>query len=231
MSTVNDVAVELIIELDENSDDSGMVTKVETMVNNALDEIAIATDYNHFKDRANIPTVASQAEYQLPVGAREIIALRYTDTGEDIPLKKIQELAFYGIRLEETGRAACFIEDGIVEVSGTQRLQIRLAPVPDSILTIEAEYYYHPSDVLSAGNLPIQDQLIVPLKYRVKADMHEMRLRYDASDRCQRKYEQTLSILIKKEQKKAAHLPHLRPSDLASIYRRTYGRFPAHYEN
>jgi hypothetical protein len=232
LATVNSIALSLIQEMEESTDDAGFVAKIEARVNEALDEIAVATNWNVFHTRTTIPTVIAQAQYNLPAGAREIIQLRYLDTGEPIPLMTIQEAARRGIKLEDSGRARAWLEDGNV-VSGSDVLyRIRLAPVPDAVVNVECEYYYHPSDVASASVMPVQDQLIVLVKDRVRAYMLEGDQKYDAADRAQRRYEQNLTFLVKREMRKVAQKTVLKQTDLANIQRRRGPILPPdHYSN
>lgn len=232
MATVNSIALDLIREIEESTDDSGFVAKVELRVNEALDEIAVATNWNTFRTRSTFNTVAGTAVYQLTAGGREIIQLRYTDTGEPIPHWTIQEAARRGVKLEDSGRARAWLEDGNL-VSGTNVFyQFRLVPKPDSILTIEREFFYHPSDVASGSVLPVQDQYIVLVKDRVRAYLLELDQKYDAADRAQRRYEANLDRLVKREARKVAAKTVLKQTDLANIRRRERAIFdPSHFNN
>jgi hypothetical protein len=232
VATVNTIAIDLIEEIEEATDDAGFVAKVEKRVNEALDEIAVATNWNSFRTRTTINTVATQAQYQLPAGAREIIQLRYTDNGQPIPNWTIQQAARRAQKIEDPGRARFWLEDGNL-VSGSNVLyQFRLTPVPDSILEIEAEFYYHPSEIASGSVLPVQDNLIVIVKDRVRAYLLEGDQKYDAADRAQRRYEKNLDILVKRSQNIIAAKTVLRQSDLAIIRRRERPLLdPSHYNN
>jgi hypothetical protein len=232
LATPNSIAVEILQDMEKAIDNAGAVTRTETRVNNALDEIAIATNWNTFRTRGTFSTVIAQAQYQLPVGGREIIQLRYLDTGEPIPLVTIQEAARRTIKLEDAGRARAWLEDGNL-VSGVNVLyQYRLAPVPDSILTVEREWFYHPSEVASATVLPVQDQHIVLVKDHVKARLLEIDQKYDAADRCQRRFDANLAKLVKQELSKVAKMNVLKQSDLSNIRRRERPIFdPSHFNN
>lgn len=229
MATPNIVALELIQELEEATDDVGFVQRIELRVNEALDEIAVVTNWNHFKTRSTFSTSVGVAQYKMPAGAREIIQLRYLDTGEPIPLLTVQEAARRSIKLEDSGRARAWLEDGNVIDTGNVVLQIRLWPVPAAIASIEREFYYHPSEVASGSQLPIQDQYIVLVKDRVRAAMLENAQMYDAADRAQRRYESNLARLVKVEQSKIADKVVLREVDLANIRRSRGPRLPGNY--
>src|SRR5262245_65900036 len=114
MATPNSIALEIIQEFEEATDDAGFVSPIEARVSDAFDEIAVATNYNMFRKRSTFSTVAGTAVYQLPAGGREIEQLRYTDTGEPIWLWGTQEAARYMAKLEDSGRARVWIEDGVL---------------------------------------------------------------------------------------------------------------------
>lgn len=232
MATVNSLAVELITEIGESTDDSGFVSSVETYVNNALDEIALATEWNQFRARVTVPTVASQSQYTLPAGGREIIQITHNDTGEPIHIYTVEEAARRSIRLDLTGRPVLWLEDGNV-VSGSDVLyRYRLTPVPNAVFSLAVQYFYHPSNVASGSVLPVQDQFIVPVKDRVRSFLLERDGKYDAADRAQRRFEKWLETLVKHETNKHAGMPRLQPSDLVGKTRRQEPIFdPAHYAN
>lgn len=232
MATVNSLALQLIQEFEESTDDSTFVARVENWVNQAYDEVAIATNWNTFRTRSTFSTAIGTSVYQLPAGGREIIQLRYTDTGEPIPHWTIQEAARRGVKLEDSGRARAWLEDGNL-VSGSNVLyQFRLAPVPDAVVSIEREYFYHPSEVASGSVLPVQDQHIVVVLDRVRARMLELDQKYDAADRAQRRFESNLANLVKRETRKIAAFTVLKQSDLVNVRRVPRAIFdPSHFNN
>ena len=204
---------------------------VESRVNDALDEIAIATDWNHFRARMTFNTEIGEPQYQLPAGGREVIQLRYTETGQPIQLWTVQEAARRGAILETPGRASHWLEDGKVVQGSDVLYQFRLAPIPDSIEEVELEYYYHPSEVASGSVLPVQDQLIVLVKDQVRSALLERDQKYDAADRARRRFESNLAKLVRKENRKVAAVTQLQPTDIKRARRSEPIFDPAHYRN
>jgi hypothetical protein len=231
MATVNAIALRIISEQGEANDDADFVAQVEAWVNDALSEIAIRTNYNSFKTRDTFNTVVATAEYQLPAGGRSVLQMRYTDNGQPIKLWTIQEAARRMSLLEEPGRARVWLEDGTITQGSNILYQFRLAPVPDSILEIEYEFYYHPSEIASASVLPVQDQFVGCVKHYVRAQFLERDQKYDAGDRAQRRYEVALENIVKIESNPPAQDRILKPSDLQR-HRRGEAIFdPLHYNN
>jgi hypothetical protein len=232
MSTVNSIALALMLERGDQTDDAGQVAVIEGRINDALDEIAAFTGWNVFHARDTFNTSIGVAQYNMPAGLREIIQLRYTDTGEPIFMSTIQELARLGIKLEDSGRAQAWLEDGHVQSGSDNLYRIRLAPVPESVLTIEREFYYNPSDVASASHLPVQDNLITAIKHHVRAAMSVNDERFEEASYHRRSFEQILDRLLKQEQRKVASFTALRRVDLANTRGRRGPIFdPGHFRN
>ena len=232
MATPNSEAVSILQEMEKATDDAGFVQRVEKRINDALDEIAIATNYNMFRTRSTFSTAAGVAVYQLPAGGREIEQLRYTDTGEPIWLWGTQEAARYMAKLEDSGRARVWIEDGNL-VSGANVLyQFRLAPVPNSILTIERTFFYHPSEIATSAVIPIQDQYLPLIRCYVKAGLYELDGMLDRAREQRNIYKTLLDGLVKQEKRKVAATSQQRWNDLPRGGGRAQAIFDqAHYKN
>lgn len=232
MATPNSLAIEILQNMEKSTDDAGFVQRVEKRVNDALDNIAITTNYNMFKTRAPFNTVATVATYQLPAGGRDIDQLRYTDTGQPIWMWGTQEAARCLAKLEDPGRAAVWIEDGIL-VSGANVLyQFRLAPVPDSILQIEQTYYFHPSEVAASTVIPVLEQFIPLIRYYVKAELFELDGMLDRAKEQRDVYGKLVDRLEKREKRKVATASRQRYNDLPRGGGRAQAIFdPSHYRN
>jgi hypothetical protein len=232
MATPNSLAIEILQNMEKSTDDAGFVQRVEKRVNDALDNIAITTNYNMFKTRSSFSTAAATAVYQLPAGGRDIEQLRYTDTGEPIWLWGTQEAARYMAKLEDSGRARVWIEDGIL-VSGVNVLyQFRLAPVPDSVLTVERTYYFHPSEVATSTVIPVMEQFIPLIRYYVKAELYELDGMLDRAKEQRNIYQNLVDKLEKRENRKIAATTQQRWNDLPSGGGRAQAIFdPSHFKN
>lgn len=232
MATPNSLAIEILEALEKSTDDTGFVSRVEKRVNDALDEIAVATNYNMFKTRRTFLTVVGQAAYQLPAGGREIEQLRYLDTGQPIWLWGTQEAAQRMAKLEDPGRAAVWIEDGNIVDGANVLYQFRLAPVPDSELEIEETFFYHPSEIPTSQVIPIQDRYLPLVRRFVRASLLRLDQKYDAAQIEQAQYDKLLDGLVKGEKRKVAKNTQLRASDLRRDRGRGQAIFdPAHFQN
>jgi len=232
MATPNSLAIEILQNMEKSTDDAGFVQRVEKRVNDALDNIAITTNYNMFKTRSTFSTAATVPTYQLPVGGRDIEQLRYTDTGEPIWLWGTQEAARYMAKLEDSGRARVWVEDGIL-VSGANVLyQFRLAPVPNSVLTVERTYYFHPSEVATSTVIPVLEQFIPLIRYYVKAELYDLDGMLDRAKDQRSIYQNLVDKLEKREKRKVAATTQQRWNDLPSGGGRAQAIFdPSHFKN
>ena len=232
MATPNSEAIAILQDMEKATDDTGFVARVEKRINDSLDEIAVATNYNMFRTRSTFNTVAGTAVYQLPAGGREIEQLRYTDTGEPIWLWGTQEAARYMAKLEDSGRARVWIEDGNL-VSGVNVLyQFRLAPVPNSILTIERTFFYHPSEIATSSVIPIQDQYLPLVRSYVKASLYELDGMLDRAREQRNIYTGLMDRLVKQEKRKVAATSQQRWNDLPTGNGRAQAIFdPSHFKN
>lgn len=232
MPTPNSVAIEILQSMEKATDDSGFVARAEARVNNALGEIAIATNYNMFRTRDTFNTVIGTAVYQLPVGGRDIEQLRYTDTGQPLWLWTPQEAARYGAKLEDQSRPCVWIEDGIVVDGDDVRYQFRLAKVPDSELEIEEYYYFHPSEVTTAQVIPVLEQFIPLIRHHVKADLYELDGMLDRAQEQRKIYAALVDKLEKREKRKVNAVTRQQYNDIRRDDGRGQPMFdPAHYPN
>src|SRR5262245_5345794 len=231
MATVNALALSLIQEAEESTDDTGFVTKIEKRVNEALQEIGLAANFNPFRARSTFATAAATPTYNLPTKANQIIQLRFTVDGAPVPMRSVQELTRLGLRPEDTGRPQAWIEDGVVQSGANTLVRIRLVPVPIAIENIEEEHYFDPTDTASASNLEVPDSYLVLVKDRVRIYILENDGRYTAASLVQRRYEKNLERLVDREHQKPARKIVLKEVDIINVRRRRGPRLPGNYDD
>lgn len=229
MPTPNSIALSLITEHGESSDDANFVTLVEKRVNEAVQEIALATNFNPYKARSTFATGAGTATYNMPATARELIQLRFISDNTPIVYSTTQELVRHGVKLTDSGRPKFFLEDGVVVSGSNTLLVVRLVPVPASIESIEEEHYFDPTDTASASQIPIPLSWIVAVLDRVRSWFLENLGKYDASALAIRRYEKNLKLIVGRENNKAADKTTLQEVDLANLRRRRGPRLPGNF--
>lgn len=229
MATPNSIALSLITEVGESTDDADFVTLVEKRVNEAVQEIALATNFNPYKARASFNTAIGTATYNMPATARELVQLRYVTDGAPIIYATTQELVMRSVKLTDSGRAKFWLEDGVTLSGSDTLLKIRLVPVPAAVESIEEEHYFDPTDTASASHIPIPLSWIVPTLDRVRSFLLENLGKYDASALAIRRYEKSLKRLADRENNKAADKAVLQEVDLANLRRRRGPRLPGNF--
>lgn len=229
MPTPNSIALSLITEVGESSDDADFVTLVEKRVNEAVQEIALATNFNPYKARASFNTAIGTAVYNMPAQARELIQLQFTSDGTPIAFITTQELARRGLKLTDPGRPQFWLEDGVVVSGSDTLLKVRLVPVPIAVEAIEEEHYIDPTDTASASQIPIPLSFLVPTLDRVRSFLLENQGKYDASALAIRRYEAGLKRIVNRENNKVADKTVLQEVDLANLRRRRGPRLPGNF--
>lgn len=219
----------MIQEVGESTDDADFVTLVEKRVNEAVQEIAIATNFNPYKARASFNTAIGTATYNMPAAARELVQLRFVTDGFPISFASTQDMARRGILLTTSGRPQFWLEDGVVVSGSDTLLRIRLVPVPAAIESIEEEHYFDPTDTASASQIPIPLSFIVPTLDRVRSFLLENLGKYDASALAIRRYENGLKRIVNRENGKVADKAVLQEVDLANVRRRRGPRLPGNF--
>jgi hypothetical protein len=219
----------LIQEVGESTDDADFVLLVEKRVNEAVQEIALAANFNPYKARSPFNTAIGTATYNMPATARELIQLRFVTDGAPIAYATTQELVARRLKLTDPGRPQFWLEDGVVVVGADTLLKIRLVPVPVMVESIEEEHYFDPTDTASASNIPIPLSWIVPTLDRVRSFLLENLGKYDASALAIRRYEKSLKRIADRENNKTADKAVLQEVDLANLRRRRGPRLPGNF--
>jgi hypothetical protein len=229
MPTPNSIALSLIAEQGESSDDPDFVTLVEKRVNEAVQEIALAANFNPYKVRATFSTEIGTPTYNMPATARELTQLRFVTDGAPISYSTTQELVARRIKLTDPGRPQFWLEDGVVVVGSNTLLKIRVVPVPVAIESVEEEHYIDPTDTASASQIPIPLSWIVAVLDRTRSWFLENLGKYDASALAIRRYEKSLKLIANRENNKNADKAVLQEVDLANLRRRRGPRLPGNF--
>lgn len=180
--TVNDLALVLMREQDEATDDANFVTVVETWIQDALDEFSSAAEWRLFRNTVVLPTVASQSTYALSANVREIRSIRFQDTNETIEYVDSPRLFSIAEDLENLGKPQFWFWKSST-VAADPIYNIQLVPIPDGIYSLELLAVFHPTlSPLTSALIPLQQEMILALKYRVRAYLLARDKDYDGSN-------------------------------------------------
>ena len=197
--TLNALALEIIQALDEDQNDLQYVGVVENYIRNALSELNIATRWHFARTTTTFNTVAATATYDVPSGLGEVQMLRMSSPRQTIEyIENPVYLAERGWDFNEVGAPKFWWWDDATIIGTEQRFRLRLTPVPDGVYTIEMFGLYNVDTIASGNHIPLQADMLVVLKHRVRAYILEHDKDYDGADRYNAKFAEGIGLAMKK---------------------------------
>lgn len=228
--TVNELALSLIKENDEASDNTEFVSMVEVWVQDALDEFASSTNFKLFKKQVVFNTIVSTAIYSLDVNVREIRAMRFTGTND--PIDYVDEPRLYGIaeNLEELGKPQFWFWADTTQTA-TPQYRFQLDPIPDSVYQIQMSVIFHPTlTPLTSANIPLQQEMIIALKHRVRSYIYANDKELDTSAFYLSQYQAIVQRFVDREKTPAANYARRQIRDIGNQTNRKLARLdPSHF--
>lgn len=232
MLTVNQLAIRLATDYGESTDNTEYISTLETWINDALDEIAVKTDWKFFQATGTFNTVATQRLYNMPIGLRDIRVLRFTEFDTPIDFVTKPQIAQLGIDFEQSGRPQKWYAEDYITVGSNLIYRIGLWPVPDAIYSIENDYLFHPSDIASASNITVPDELYTVIKYKIGAEQGDFDNNFERYDRKIQRFDKMLADITAKYNRSSSQWTRLQPRDISSSMGERFARLdPAHFRN
>lgn len=233
--TVNALALVLLREQDEATDNAEMVSTVEAWIDDAVDEIASAADWKFHQQVDTLNTVAAQQAYILGQNVVDIRSIRFTATDEPIEYADIMSLTNIAEDFELQGRPRWwfFLEP----TAGTDELikNIGFSPIPDAIYALTLSVKTHPTTtaLLTGSNVPFRKEWILTIKHRVRAYMLMNDKDYEGARFYLQAFYDKLEKMIAIENKSPiGGTLVMQPRDLPNQDNRKYARLdPSHYRN
>lgn len=233
--TVNALALVLLREQDEASDDTEMVSVVEAWIDDAVDEIASALKTKFFKKIATLNTVAAQRAYALSEDVIDIRSIRFIDTDEPIDYQDEMNLANIAENLENQGKPRWWYFTDNTNGTNEVKRNIAFAPIPSAIFNLELSEYVHPTTTaLATGdNVPFRKEWILAIKHRVRAYILMSDKDYEGATKYLQMFYQKLEEMKADELKSpAAKLLVMQPRDLGQQNDRRFAKLdPSHFRN
>jgi hypothetical protein len=231
--TINQLALALVKEQDESSDNTEFVSLVEDWIRDAIDEVSSVYEWRLFRKTVNIITIASQSEYDLPVGIREIRGIRHT-IGDD-PVEYVDAPRLYGVAedLENLGKPLnWYWGNSTLEGTGVS-LTIRFDPVPDDAYSLDVQVIFMPLEApIPVQFIPFQNDIILCIKHRARAYILANDKDYDGAQMYLQMFFNKISELIGKETSPSASNIRLQPRDISKQGSPRYARLdPTHFRN
>lgn len=214
--TLNGLAIELIRAHNDNQDDSDYVLTVEQWCRDALDELAIETNWKAFETFTTLNTANGVPEYTLPINVRDIAYIRNPANEKYVVYAEHSRLAELHVDFEKLGEPDFWMFAQQVITPPDVQNKIRFQPIPDQIIPYDVGFNIVPARLLTGDTIPIQNEAILPLKFLVRAYMHFDDTNYDHADRFYQRYVSTVDKLMRRENNKSADIPRLQPRDIPS---------------
>jgi hypothetical protein len=228
--TVNDVAVDLMTEVGEDTGDAALVLQFERWVSNAFQRIGITLDWKFNRPTEQITTAASTQEYSLTdTKVDDIRAMRIN--GDDDPLfyKEERELFERGVNMEQESRPMYY---WFREYDKTNEvLKVAFWPVPDAIYTIDVLERAAPGTLASADELPYPREFVQGIEARVKYLYYMNEEKVEIAVTHKRDFDEVMGLLVKRH-KWAKESHRLATTDVRTDdYLRDVRLPPDHFNN
>lgn len=166
MATVNAIAQLLILEFGASTGVAAHVTKVEAFVNDAYKDLARQFPWPWHRNVETVNTVNGTAEYSLATSAAEILCMRNGTTLNDYEIIPSPVQWMMGHDLEATGAPTHYYLSGYDASTG--KIKFRLSPVPNGAYAVLVEELVRPGNLATSDTVPIPEEFIPVLKYRVR---------------------------------------------------------------
>jgi len=230
--TLNDLALNLMIESSESTDDTDKLNVVLGWINDAISEIASLSEWKFFTKEYPLNTIQGVATYVLPAEALDLKYIRIPADDLEIEYIDPQRLVVAGYDIEQQSRPDYWWYQDANIATDDAPLTIKLSPVPDAIYALEAPYFFHPSTLTGTDKLPVPRDKVLVIKNRVRAYQKMMEKEYEAFDRQYQIFQSSLQAALLSDRKKHARSLTLQPRDIPSSSHRKFARLdPNHYRN
>lgn len=229
--TLNALALLISAEHGERAGDTAFITQLENWIKDDLIKISLNSKFKGLFKELTIVTAAATPTYDLPVDFKNFKYIRVPDGDHDIEYLTPRRLSKFNFDLEQTGsppRFAWIVNSGIVAT--VFRYKLRLHPIPNSIMNINAPYHFYPSGLLSASDIPVNDELVLLLKSRLSMRIHRLDLDWDSFNSHRAEYNEDMKNIIKQENKPSSRDLVKTTSDLPRRTGRGRGRFRFPFE-
>jgi hypothetical protein len=212
--TVNQMAQILVREQAEKSGDPNFIAMVENWIASALKVIAMKSNWKFFQKNFSFATAASNPFYNLPEEARKIKFLQISNTDTTLIYRDKGKSATLRQDFEQLGTPKFWSYVNSVNVSGDNFRRIELTPIPNSIMDINGEYYYHPIDIVSSSEIPLDQSFDEAIMCFVRSKMMKVDKNYIGANLEMKDFDTNLASAIVAERQQSAENVVNEPTDI-----------------
>lgn len=227
--TLNELALSLIQEQDESSDNTDLITVVEGWIQDAISELASAYEWRWLRSTATLSLTASDGLYAVPATTRDIRAMRFQDTNE--PIEYIDGARLIGIAedFENEGKPQ-FWTWYSSDTDAEPNYNVQFIPIPDGSYTVEYLNILHPEEIATGDAIPLHREHILAVKNRVRAYILNSDKDYDGSDRALQLFYAQVQAMIDKEKTPLDNNIRMQVRDISNQSQRRLARLdPNHF--
>lgn len=233
--TVNALALKILTEQDEATDNTEMVSLVETWIDDAVDEIASAYDWKFFKQLDTLATVASQQRYALTENVVDVRGIRFVDTDEPIDYQDEMTLFNTAQDFENEGKPRYWFYMETSAGTDENIKNIGFLPIPDAVYNLIVNVSVHPTTTAlgTSSNIPFRKEFILAIKHRVRAYILMNDKDYEGAQQYLQMFYAKLNDMIAKENRSpAAQVLRLQTRDLPGQGDQRFARLdPSRFRN
>lgn len=214
--TVNQLAQILVREQAEKQGDLNFIAMVENWIASALKVIALKSQWKFFQKDFTFNTVALQSEYTLPEEARQVKWLQLSVSDTKLIYRDKKRLADFRQDFEQLGTPKFWTYSNNTVVSMNPLKGIELIPIPNSIFTVIGEYYFHPVNIASDYEIPLDESFDEIIQCYVRGKMMKVDKNYAGATLEMNDFNTLLNTAIAMERLKPAEDVVNEPTDIPS---------------
>lgn len=214
--TVNQLAQILVREQAEKQSDPNFIAMVENWIASALKVIALKSQWKFFQKDFTFNTVALQSIYSLPEEARQVKWLQLSNSDTVLIYRDRRKQAELRQDFEQVGTPKFWSYTTNTVVSMNPLKQIELTPKPPSIVPVIGEYYYHPVNINSSYEIPLDESFDEIIQCYVRSKMMKVDKNYAGASLEMQDFNVLLNTAIAMERTKPAEQVVNEPTDIPS---------------
>lgn len=202
--TINQLAQILVREQAEKQSDLNFIAMVENWIASALKVIALKSNWKFFQKNFTFNTEALLSEYNLPEEARQVKWLQLSNTDTKLIYRDERKLAELRQDFEELGTPKFWSYTDNIVLATNPLKRIRLTPKPPSIMTVIGEYYFHPVNITTDYEIPLDESFDEIIQCYVRAKMMKVDKNYAGASLEMQDFNNLLATAIQSERQKPA---------------------------
>lgn len=230
MPTVNELALILMRENGEATDQTDRIAVVEQWISDAVSELASLSEWKFFQKEYTLTTVIGTSTYEIPAEALDLKYIRDPINDERIEYCDPEHLVQVGFDIDQQARPRYWWYQNANLATEDLPLVVKFSPVPDIIYNFEAPYYFHPGELETTDLIPVPRDKFLVVKNMVRAKFFLYEKELEMYQLQMREVEKGMIAALNSDRKKHARELVMQIRDIPSTGNRRFARLdPSHY--